>query len=106
MKILSKLARKEGEVIQLDDCEYTFKQDAVGRHYLEVEDATHCERLLGISEGFGLYPDDGQPVRKNAGKPGKKAESDPPPPPPPPPGGGAGNGESDPPPPPATEPTD
>lgn len=73
MRILSKIGRKPGEVVELGNVEYTFQKDKDGRFFVDVEDTEHAERLLSISEGFGLY-DKVEPSAKKVEPSGKKVE--------------------------------
>jgi len=56
MKILSKVARVPGEVVELDGKLYGFERDEDGRPYCEVQHAGHIGILLAIRETFEVHP--------------------------------------------------
>jgi hypothetical protein len=58
MKIVSKIGRVDGEVVDMVTRTYAFQRDAAGRPYLEVDDPDHIGTLLAIREGFALHPDE------------------------------------------------
>ena len=56
MLILSKIKRNPGTFIEMaDGTRYAFMPNDAGDHVAEVENPKHIERLLSISEGFGIY---------------------------------------------------
>lgn len=73
MLIKSKIERKGGTVITIDDKEYHFKPvKAEGAHVCEVKPPEHCKRLLSIKEGFA--PADGEKVPDLPDEPTKEEE--------------------------------
>lgn len=58
MKILSKIVRVPGEVVELDGQNYGFSKDAAGRFFTEVTNADHIGILLAIREAFAIHPDE------------------------------------------------
>lgn len=56
MLILSKIKRNPGTFITMQDgTRYAFMPNEIGDHVAEVENPTHIERFLSITEGFGIY---------------------------------------------------
>lgn len=58
MKILSKIDRVPGEVVELDGKNYGFSKDPAGRFFTEVTNADHIGILLAIRETFAIHPDE------------------------------------------------
>ena len=56
MLILSKIKRAKGTFIEMaDGTRYAFLPNEAGDHVAEVENPKHIERLLSITEGYGVY---------------------------------------------------
>lgn len=56
MLIVSKIKRSPGTFITMQDgTRYAFMPNEIGDHVAEVENPAHIERLLSITEGYGIY---------------------------------------------------
>lgn len=57
MKIQSIIKREGGTTITLDKNSYHFAPDKSGAHVCDVEDKSHAQKFLGITEGYKIYGD-------------------------------------------------